>query len=129
MGPWAGLFRFFAREIGKQGGKRVASDVNAAERAFRWTHSDKIAELKGDTGLSPSYVKELIESSTKLEDLKAITIYMQKNNGYTRDVMESIYRKLIKQMDDIQDKAALKEMIRVFREKGTSLLDHFDHFV
>lgn len=130
MGPWGGLLRFFAKEAGHKMGGVVAKDVNAAQKVIRWSHADKIAELKTDTGLSPTYVKELIENSDSVNDLTKITNYLgKKANGYDAQTMQTFYEKLLRRINDVEDKRALQEMIRAFREKSLTMIDHLDHFI
>lgn len=130
FGPWMKLFQLAAKSIGEKGGKIVTADIKLAEKSVVWTHADKIAELKNDIGLSPSYVKELIEDSSRIGDLEAIYKYLMKpQNNYSNDLLQNILPKIMNRLTDIQDKNALKEMIRIFKEKGISMIDHFDHFV
>ncbi|MEC0265169.1 hypothetical protein [Paenibacillus anseongense] len=128
--PLGGLLKFFAKEIGNKGGRIVAKDIQAAESSFRWTHAEKIADLKNDVGLSPSYVKELIDDSTKVEDLDKIYRYLSKpTNHYDKSMLHGLYQKLMNKVIEVDQSATLKEMIRVFKEKGMSMVDHLDYFV
>ncbi|MDD9266024.1 hypothetical protein ACFPES_03160 [Paenibacillus sp. GCM10023248] len=129
-GPLGGLLKFFAKEIGNKGGRIVARDIQAAESSFRWTHADKIAELKNDVGLSPSYVKELINESTKVEDLDKIYRYLNKpGNHYDNSMLHSLYQKLMNKVIEVDNQNTMREMIRVFKEKGMSMIDHLDYFI
>jgi hypothetical protein len=130
FGPLGGLLKFFAKEVGQKGGQIVAKDMQLAEKSFVWSHSQKIAELKTDVGLSPSYVKELIDSSTKVEDLDKIYNYLNKPaNHYDQSLLHNLYQKLMNKVIEVDQSATLKEMIRVFKEKGMSMIDHLDYFV
>lgn len=130
LGPWGGLLKFIAKEIGNKGGKVVAKDIKIAESSFRWTHAEKIAELKTDVDLSPSYVKELIDSSSSVEDLDKIYRYLGKpDNHYDNSMLHGLYQKILNKVIDIDDKNAMRQMIRVFKEKGMSMIDHLDNFV
>jgi Glu-tRNA(Gln) amidotransferase subunit E-like FAD-binding protein len=129
MGPFGGLLQLLAKEVGKKGGNIVARDLKQADKAFHWTHTDKIAELKTDVGLSPSYVKELIDNSS-IDQLNSITSYLNKENGYSNEVMRNLSKKILKRINDMEDSNAMKEIIKAFREKGLSIInEHFDHFV
>ncbi|MDR6883083.1 hypothetical protein [Bacillus sp. 3255] len=129
-GPLGGLLKFFAKEIGNKGGRIVARDIQAAESSFRWTHADKIADLKTDVGLSPSYVEELIDKSSKVEDLDKIYRYLNKpGNHYDNSSLHSLYQKLMNKVIEVDNQNTMREMIRVFKEKGMSMIDHLDYFV
>lgn len=129
MGPLGGLFRILAKEVGKKGGNIVAKDLKQAEKAFNWSHTEKIAELKHDVGLSPSYVGELIENS-QIDELKSIKSYLNKDNGYSDQIVRGFYKRITNRINEIEDSNAMKEIIKAFREKGLSFIDdHFDHFV
>lgn len=128
-GPWSGLFNFFGREVGSSLGKRLTKDLQAAERAFSktWTHADKIKELKGDSELSPSYVKDLVEESmNNKEELSSIRAYLMdanKTSNLTTQARNGMLKRINIELERIHDSEILKQLIQAAKGKGVSSLD------
>lgn len=79
-----GLFNKLAFALGRKIGRKVEKDFKSME--IKFPHSERISDLAGDFGLSPSYIKDLIRNSRKEQDLLKIKLYLSKQeNVYNID--------------------------------------------
>jgi hypothetical protein len=124
MGPWIGLAKLFAREAGKKMGKRVKADVNASQ--IKWTHSDKIKELKTDSELSPTYLQELIAKSSSKKHLMELEKYLTettKIGNLDKRTWTSLLKKVDGKLDKIKEDEVLKQLIKAAKEKAAAHVD------
>jgi AraC-like DNA-binding protein len=127
-GPLSGLLHFVGKEVGNALGNKLARDIRAAERVFTksWTHAEKIEELKTDSGLSPSYIKELVQESSGKEELTSIKEYLldqSKAANVTSQARSAMLKKINAELDRIQDSEILRQLIEAAKSKGVSCLE------
>lgn len=123
MGPINGLFKLFAKEAGKKMGGVVKRDVELANK-ISWTQADKIKELSTDNGLSPSYLHDIIASSNKTHHLEGIAKYLTNSKqayNLSPELKKSMFRAIREKTEQIENNEALKQLIKLVKEKG---LDH-----
>jgi hypothetical protein len=110
-----------AKTVGKSGGKLVARDIRAAEAP--WTHADKIKELATDSGISKSYLKDLVASSSKKEQLQSIQDYLNnsaKAGNLTDHERYNLFVSIVNKIKDIENYEVFKEIIK----HGTDIINH-----
>jgi hypothetical protein len=95
----------------------------------KWTHADKIRELKTDEYVSGEYLAKLINASRKKTDLNEIAKYLADKNKVANlkpSELAQLKAKLTEKIDLIDMKALLKH----FRENGTiNFSNWFDIFL
>lgn len=114
---------YLSGEVGQKIGRKVAAEQAAAEAKLMsgWGHAEKIAELKGDSGLSVSYVRDLIESSGKPVDLQSISEYVAdraRSSNMDEHTRDALWRSCRTKIEQIQDNEALRELLRQHRENA-----------
>jgi Ca2+-binding EF-hand superfamily protein len=125
----SGLLFKFAQLIARQGRKKITHDIAHTSPVPKWTHADKIRELKTDEYVSGEYLAKLINASRKKTDLNEIAKYLVDKNKVANlkpSELAQLKAKLTERMDLIDMKALLKH----FRENGSiNFADWFDLFL
>jgi hypothetical protein len=128
----SGLLFKFAQLIARQGRKKITHDIahtSPVPNLPKWTHADKIRELKTDEWVSGEYLSKLINASRKKTDLNEIAKYLADKNKVANlkpSELAQLKAKLTEKIDLIDMKALLKH----FRENGSiNFADWFDIFL
>jgi hypothetical protein len=119
-----GLLFKLAKWVGKK-----TSHTAPTPPVPKWTHADKIRELKTDEYVSGEYLTKLINASHKKSDLNEIAKYLADKNKVANlkpSELAQLKAKLTERMDLIDMKALLKH----FRDNGTiNFSNWFDIFL
>lgn len=137
MGPWSILIRAAAKTAGKKMGGTVKVQTAAGNKYLHnqsWSkykdefatehHKDVHDLITNDSGVAPSWVEKLIDSSTDTAHLKTIKDYLLdpgKSYNLTRQMRGKLLEKTTSKMELIQDHAILKSMIGFIRDHGGDL--------
>jgi hypothetical protein len=123
----AGLLFKLAKWIGKK--TSHTAPAPPVPNLPKWTHADKIRELKTDEYVSGEYLAKLINASRKKTDLNEIARYLSDKNKVANlkpSELAQLKAKLAEKIDLIDMKALLKH----FRDNGSiNFADWFDLFL
>lgn len=140
-GPWGLLFKKMtkaaAKEVGNRMGSVVKADTAAGNEYLRkqaWEAHKKAFDSElakdihdlasSDSGVSPSWIEKLIDSTKDPAQLKSISGYltdMDRTYNLTNQMRGRLLAKATSKIEAIQDQAIMKSLIGFIRDHGGDL--------
>lgn len=145
MGPGGMIFKGLSK-LGKKAAKTTGHKMNAIVKKdmaasdkilkdnyflkykddFATYHDKKLHDLvTNDSGVSPSWIKELIEDSNTTEQLGKVLIYLKdgsKTMNLTTGMKRSMISSSMAKIQAIQDKEMFLKVVAFIRDHGGDLL-------